>query len=269
MVAILRLSMALFTIHWAAGWAQGAAPKSPPTLNVTGKWEASMGGFYGQMRQTGNLIFGRCKHDCAYEGQCDRPGISQCYVRGAQLGDHVVLTAFTTNSDTSEPCSRLTLIAANVGKLSPLTVRKYGEETGQDGITRTSADGGAWASFPYDMELERCGDVVTYELSFDVSSAVIKNPDAAVLSAMAALLKAKPSAKLRIVGHTDATGSGETNKKLSLERAAAVKARIVELCGCDASRLQADGMGPDQPLESNDTADGRALNRRVEITLGH
>ena len=69
------------------------------------------------------------------------------------------------------------------------------------------------------------------------------------------------------MGHTDATGDAESNKKLSLQRAEAVKRRIVELAASDPSRVAAEGMGPDQPLESNETPTGRALNRRVEITL--
>ncbi len=253
----------------AAPKGKGAAAKAPPPLNVTGKWEAMQAGFYGQMRQVGNVILGRCNSDCAYQGQCDQPGVQQCYLRGAFLGDHVVFTTFSTLSATSEPCAaRATFIAANTGKVSPLSGQWRGTWNGLDGITRTSADGGAWASYPYADELTRCGDVVTYELSFDVGSAVIKNPDAPVLAAMAELLKAQPSAKLRIVGHTDSTGSAETNKKLSLDRAGSVKARIVELSKADAGRIAVEGMGPDQPLESNDTPAGRALNRRVEITLG-
>ncbi len=248
--------------------AKAAPAKAPPPLNLTGKWEAMQAGFYGQMRQVGSVILGRCGHECAYLGKCDQEGIKQCYVRGAYLGDHVVFTTFATYSATSDPCSRRTFLAANAGKLSPLSGRWYGEEAGPDGITRTSADGGTWSTFPYADELTRCGDVVTYELSFDVGSAAIKNPDAPVLSAMAGLLGSKADAKLRIVGHTDSTGSVETNKKLSLDRAGAAKARIVELSKADPGRIAVEGMGPDQPLESNDTAAGRALNRRVEITLG-
>lgn len=241
-----------------------APSKAPAPLNVTGKWEAMQAGFYGQMRQSSNVITGRCNHDCAYEGRCDQPGIQQCYVRGAFLGDHVVLTIHKSDS-----CARSTFIAANAGKLSPLSGQWYGEESRPDGITRTSADGGGPVIFPYADELERCGDVVTYELSFDVGSAVIKNPDAPVLAAMAELLKAKPAVKLRIVGHTDSTGSAETNKKLSLDRAGSVKARVVELGKVQPDRIAVEGMGPDQPLESNDTPAGRALNRRVEITKGN
>lgn len=268
MLLVMALAVALAA---AAAPPKGKAPpaKAPPPLNLTGKWEAMQAGFYGQMRQVGSVILGRCNHECAYQGRCDQEGIQQCYLRGAFLGDHVVFTAFSTNTPTSEPCRRSTFLAANTGKVSPLSGRWYGEESRPDGITRTSADGGAWAAFPYAVELERCGDIVTYELSFDVGSAAIRNPDAPVLAAMAELLTAKPQVKLRVVGHTDSTGSAETNKKLSLDRAGSVKARIVELSKADAGRIAIEGMGPDQPLESNDAPAGRALNRRVEITKGN
>ena len=268
MRAIPRYLALLFALHAVVAGAQTTVKAWPP-LNVTGKWEAMQAGFYGQMRQVGSVIVGRCGHDCAYEGRCDQPGITQCYVRGAFLGDHIVFTTFATYTADSAPCARSTFIAANTGKLSPLAGRWYGEETRPDGITRTSADGGAWASYPYGDELRRCGDIVTYEVSFDVGSAAIKNPDATVLAALAGLLKAQPATKLRIVGHTDSTGSAETNKKLSLARAESVKARIVEMAACRPDRIAVEGMGPDQPLEGNDTPAGRALNRRVEITLGH
>lgn len=268
MRTVILCLVQLIALHGAEAWAQAASPTSLPPLNVSGKWEASNTGFYGQLRQTGRVIVGRCNQDCAYEGRCDQPGIQQCYVRGAFLGDQVVFTTFATYTATSDPCRRSTFLAANTGKLSPLVGSWRGEWTGQDGITRTSADGGAWTTFPYADELTRCGDVVTYELSFDVGSAAIKNPDAPVLSAMAELVKATPDVTLRIVGHTDSTGSAETNKKLSLDRAGAVKSRIVELSKADPGRIAVAGMGPDQPLERNDTPAGRALNRRVEIALG-
>jgi outer membrane protein OmpA-like peptidoglycan-associated protein len=84
---------------------------------------------------------------------------------------------------------------------------------------------------------------------------------------MSELLKSDPAAKLRIVGHTDSTGDAEKNKKLSLDRAQSAKTRLVQLCACDSARIGVDGMGSDQPIESNNTPAGRALNRRVEITI--
>lgn len=254
MRAIFQFLAVVLALHCPAAWAQSTVSKSPPPLNVSGKWEASNAGFYGQLRQVGAVISGRC-----YTG-------ANCVIRGAFVGDYVMITANWGHAD--KQCRRGTFVAPNTGKLSPLVGKWYGDPDIGDGITRVSADPGEPVSYPYADELKECGDLVTYELSFEVNSAQLKNADAPVLAALAEFLKSDAAAKLTIVGHTDATGAAEKNKKLSLDRAISVKARIAELCACDPTRLKVEGMGPDQPLESNDTPAGRAINRRVEITLG-
>ena len=69
---------------------------------------------------------------------------------------------------------------------------------------------------------------------------------------------------MRIVGHTDATADPKHNETLSLERADAIKAALVER-GIDAERLATIGAGEKRPVATNDTPEGRALNRRVEL----
>ena len=69
---------------------------------------------------------------------------------------------------------------------------------------------------------------------------------------------------MRIVGHTDATDDPEDNEELSLERAKAIKAALVER-GIDAERLATAGAGEKRPVATNTTPEGRALNRRVEL----
>jgi outer membrane protein OmpA-like peptidoglycan-associated protein len=221
---------------------------------VSGKWEASAAGFYGQLRQTDAIISGRC-----YTG-------ADCVIRGAFVGDHVMITANWGHGD--KQCRRGTFIAPNTGKLSPLVGKWYGEPDIRDALTRVSADPGEPTTYPYADELKECGDLVTYELSFDVNSAELRNPDAPVLTDLAELLKSDLLVKLAITVHTDETGTPDRNRKHSLDRALSVKTRLVELCMCEAARIRIEGMGPDQPLESNDTPAGRALNRRVEITFG-
>jgi peptidoglycan-binding protein ArfA len=71
-----------------------------------------------------------------------------------------------------------------------------------------------------------------------------------------------------IEGHTDSTGSEETNLKLSRERAAAVGDFLVTQ-GIAQTRMTTKGLGPADPVASNDTAEGRAKNRRVEIVLAN
>ncbi|MNY56431.1 putative lipoprotein YiaD precursor [compost metagenome] len=71
---------------------------------------------------------------------------------------------------------------------------------------------------------------------------------------------------LKLAGHTDNTGSMALNLRLSKERAEAIKAYLVSQ-GANASRIEATGYGPNQPIASNKTAEGRQKNRRVEFTL--
>jgi outer membrane protein OmpA-like peptidoglycan-associated protein len=68
-----------------------------------------------------------------------------------------------------------------------------------------------------------------------------------------------------VAGHTDNTGDKEHNAKLSDGRAAAVVQSLIKTYGIDAARLQAKGYGDAKPVGPNDTEDGRAKNRRVEL----
>jgi outer membrane protein OmpA-like peptidoglycan-associated protein len=82
-----------------------------------------------------------------------------------------------------------------------------------------------------------------------------------------ALKQQAPETPLIIEGHTDSRGSDATNERLSQERAQAV-ASYLATRGIDESRIQVVGRGEEQPIASNDTTDGRASNRRVEIVVG-
>jgi outer membrane protein OmpA-like peptidoglycan-associated protein len=81
-----------------------------------------------------------------------------------------------------------------------------------------------------------------------------------------ALRQQAPADKIRIEGYTDSRGSDETNQQLSQERAEAVRDYLVR-AGIDAAELEAIGRGKTNPIASNDTAEGRAINRRVEILI--
>lgn len=86
------------------------------------------------------------------------------------------------------------------------------------------------------------------------------------LDVIATHLGLNPGDRVLVVGHTDSVGDPARNRTLSRQRAIAVMAYLVEH-GVDAGRLQANGMGSDQPVADNGTEDGRRRNRRVEIII--
>ena len=106
---------------------------------------------------------------------------------------------------------------------------------------------------------------VPSDISFDVGSAAVKPEMRPVLDQFAQGLDA--SMHVRIVGHTDNTGSDAFNDRLSVERADSVRDYLVAR-GVSAQRIATSGRGEREPVADNGTAAGRAQNRRVEIFLG-
>jgi outer membrane protein OmpA-like peptidoglycan-associated protein len=86
------------------------------------------------------------------------------------------------------------------------------------------------------------------------------------LAKLSGILLMIPTTNIQVEGHTDATGSEEPNAKLSLERATAVM-DFLKSQGVNGARMTARGLGSTQPVEPNDTPEGRAKNRRVEIIV--
>ncbi len=107
---------------------------------------------------------------------------------------------------------------------------------------------------------------VPSDVSFAVGSATIEPRLRPVLDSFASGLGSQPSMLVRVVGHTDSTGSDAINDPLSLRRAESVR-NYLEDRGVSASRIEVAGRGAREPVASNDTAEGRAKNRRVEIFL--
>ena len=105
------------------------------------------------------------------------------------------------------------------------------------------------------------------DISFDTSRSDIKGNFAQVLDRFAVGLRDNPNSDLRIVGHTDNTGSDAINNPLSVERATSTRSYLTSR-GVSSSRVQVEGRGSYQPIASNDTVDGRSRNRRVEILVG-
>ena len=86
------------------------------------------------------------------------------------------------------------------------------------------------------------------------------------LAPLAAFMAKQPEARIQIAGHTDSQGADSYNQNLSAQRAASVGSYLVST-GVAAERINSVGFGESVPLSSNDTAAGRAINRRVEVTI--
>ena len=121
-------------------------------------------------------------------------------------------------------------------------------------------------------EGEKKRDTVKVSLSgdtnFESGKAVLLPNAYQVLTTLAESMKTDKKAKLRIEGYTDSIGSESYNLELSRKRAQAVADYLISE-GIDADRLMVIPMGESNPSASNKTAEGRAMNRRVEIIPGH
>ncbi|MEO0772621.1 MAG: OmpA family protein [Pseudomonadota bacterium] len=120
---------------------------------------------------------------------------------------------------------------------------------------------------PLAAALEAKGHVILPDLVFATGSSTLQEGAYASLSDLAAVLKADPTWRVVLVGHTDAVGALDGNVTLSRARAASVMARLVEDYGVDAGQLTAEGMGYLAPVATNATDEGRRANRRVEAVL--
>jgi outer membrane protein OmpA-like peptidoglycan-associated protein len=120
---------------------------------------------------------------------------------------------------------------------------------------------------PGEMEKKLAVDkrVDVYGIYFDFASDKLRPESGAVLEEIAGVLQKNADWKLSITGHTDNIGGDAPNLELSKKRAAAVKAALVERYHISDGRLTTGGMGASQPQDRNDTAEGRARNRRVEL----
>lgn len=142
-----------------------------------------------------------------------------------------------------------------VGYKMDQQIKELKEKTAGSGVDVTETDGGK-------AILVNLPDGVTFAVdSTTISPAFQKTLDEIALS-----LKQYPDSLIDVYGHTDSTGSDAYNQSLSERRARAV-ADYLAMRGVSSSRIRSQGFGEQYPVASNDTAEGRALNRRVEIKI--
>jgi outer membrane protein OmpA-like peptidoglycan-associated protein len=116
-------------------------------------------------------------------------------------------------------------------------------------------------------EVDQNQIVINEQIQFRMASAEILAESEPIVAAVAQILSSTPRiARLRVEGHTDATGTAASNRELSNRRAAAVVAALVAR-GVSRERLRSVGLGDTQPLETNATDEGRQRNRRVEFHI--
>ena len=153
------------------------------------------------------------------------------------------------------------LIGAGVGALAGGAVGHYQDK--QEAKLRQQMAGTG-------VEVVRQGDNITLDMpgnvTFALNSAQLNPQFDSVLDKVAATLVEYNQTMIQVAGHTDSTGSREYNMKLSEQRAMTVKNYLAGR-GVPANRMVTVGAGPDYPVASNDTPEGRAQNRRVEITI--
>jgi len=250
-------TFAVLLLLSAAHAAKKPAAKAAP-INVTGTWDTTLpGGTQLVLQQKGALVIGK-----------DGGGN---YVRGDW--NEGLLTLFWRDpfkADGSDCGRPLLLVFASKGvvsRLNGVTWNDAGEINKDQALVRNSPEGGADFDYPYAAELKDCHSLVAHDLAFATASDKLLGGDWPLLAGAADALKKDAALKVKVVGHTDSTGDADANKDLSRRRAEAVKKVLADKYGADAARIATDGMGADQPIAPNDTDEGRALNRRVEILV--
>lgn len=114
-------------------------------------------------------------------------------------------------------------------------------------------------------KLLTAGKFSTSGILFDVNSDKVKPASHGVIKAIADVLNENPDVKIKVIGHTDSDGDAAKNLDLSKRRATAVKNYLVSIFGISAGRIETDGKGATEPVDTNATKEGKANNRRVEF----
>lgn len=177
--------------------------------------------------------------------------------KGAGIGAAVgLLTGIIVGGD-----RKRLLLATGIGALTGGLVGSYMDR--EDAKLRAQLQGTG-------VSVTRVGDQIILNMpgnvTFASNSADVSADFYAVLDSVALVLNEFDKTYVDVVGHTDSTGSMELNQRLSQQRASSV-ARYLKSQQVLPERILTRGMGPNSPIASNDTPEGRALNRRVEIIL--
>jgi len=201
----------------------------------------------------------------------------------------LALSGCTTNPYTSEREAGKSGIGAGIGSLVGAGVGVLSsskKDRGKGALIGAAAGAALGGGVGYYMDVQeaklrqkmqgtgvsvtRSGDNIILNMpnnvTFDSSQANLKPAGANTLTGVAMVLKEYPKTAVNVVGYTDSTGGQALNMKLSQQRAESVASALITQ-GVAANRIRTSGMGPANPVASNSTEEGKAQNRRVEITL--
>lgn len=205
---------------------------------------------------TGAVLSG-CTTLEAYTGETQISGASKGAIAGGLIG--AVIGAATAPK---EERAKRAIIGAGIGGVAGGGVGYYMDQ--QEKELREELVGTG-------VQVERTEEgqidlIMPGNITFDVNSSDVAESFVPTLQSVAKVLQEYENTLVTISGHTDASGSEEYNQLLSEQRATSV-AQIIMQEGIVVERVAAAGYGELRPIASNDTAEGRAENRRVEITL--
>ncbi|ELY4517873.1 OmpA family lipoprotein [Cronobacter muytjensii] len=201
----------------------------------------------------------------------------------------LVISGCTTNPYTGEREAGKSGIGAGLGSLVGAGVGALSsskKDRGKGALIGAAAGAALGGGVEYYMDVQeaklrekmqgtgvsvtRSGDNIILNMpnnvTFDSSQANLKPAGANTLTGVAMVLKEYPKTAVNVVGYTDSTGGQALNMKLSQQRAESVASALITQ-GVTANRIRTSGMGPANPVASNSTEEGKAQNRRVEITL--
>jgi outer membrane protein OmpA-like peptidoglycan-associated protein len=195
------------------------------------------------------------------------PQLQYCGEQATKKVGDTVGDAAKATSQAAKDAARATADAAKSG--AALVTKAITSFTLPNGVKIEAADGGFVAqliAFLSSRDATLGQGFSLDEVYFDTASATIRPESTKQLEHVAVVLKAFPQAAIRVEGHTDNTGDAAANKQLSSERAAAVEKALKGL-GIPDSQISSVGYGLEKPIAPNDSDDGRARNRRVDVVV--
>ncbi|HFT5189936.1 TPA: OmpA family lipoprotein [Shigella sonnei] len=207
------------------------------------------------------------------------------YLIAAVVSGALAVSGCTTNPYTGEREAGKSAIGAGLGSLVGAGIGALSsskKDRGKGALIGAAAGAALGGGVGYYMDVQddkmrgtgvsvtRSGDNIILNMpnnvTFDSSSATLKPAGANTLTGVAMVLTEYPKTAVNVIGYTDSTGGHDLNMRLSQQRADSVASALITQ-GVDASRIRTQGLGPANPIASNSTAEGKAQNRRVEITL--